>query len=688
MSDTDKPPKQGRGKTKEELARELEAMKRRLKKAEANGARRKQAEEALYEFEERYRNLIGGSIQGFFVHSEWNLLFANQSFASILGYRSVKELMELDDISLIFAPYEVDRLTVFRDARKRGGRVPRQYEFDAVRKDGSIVTVLNIARVVKWEGKQAIQNAVIDISDRKQAEKRVVEEKERAENYLAIAGTAILALNNNGIITLINRKGCEILGYELIELLGSKWVDIAVPEDSRKDFDREFADIIAEKTSYDVHRESAVRTKTGERRLIDWHLTVIRDSLGNITGTLSSGEDITDREQAEIERETMQLQLRQADKLNTIGTLAGGIAHDFNNILTPIIGYSHMALSELEEGTQIHSDIQRVVKGAGRAKELVNQILTFSRRGELEIASVRPSKIVQEALKLIQASCPANIEIDARIKEECPWVMGDQSQLHQVVMNLCTNAFRAMEEKGGVLTVVLEAFDVGPKFTRHRKEDVRGKYVKLSIQDNGQGMSPETLERIFEPFYTTRDVGEGTGMGLATVHGIVTAHGGEIFVDSRVGEGTTLDIYLPQAMTTAKDEDEVDVTIPKGSERILFVDDEEDITELGQQVLERAGYSVTTENNSREALRRFAKQPDDFDIVVTDQAMPNMYGIELAEEIFKLRPGFPVILISGFADTLTLESVQDRGILDFLLKPLVGHELAQAIRQALDTPGA
>jgi PAS domain S-box-containing protein len=594
--------------------------------------------------------------------------------------------MELDDISRIFAPYELDRLTVFRDARKRGGRVPTHYEFDALRKDGSIVTVLNIARVVKWEGRQAIQNAVIDISDRKQAEKRVVEEKERAENYLAIAGTAILALNVKGTITLINRKGCEILGYDLIELLGSNWADMVIPEDDREAFEQEFADIVAGKTAPELHRESEVLAKSGERRLIDWHLTVIRNSLGNITGTLSSGEDISDRERAQREREHLQMQLRQADKLKTIGTLAGGIAHDFNNILTPIIGYSHMALSEVEEGSQVYSDIKRVVKGAGRAKELVNQILTFSRRGEPEMASVHPNMIVKEALKLIEASCPANIEVVADISDECPPVMGNQSQLHQVVMNLCTNAFHAMKEKGGVLSVVMETFEVGSKFTRHRKDDARGKYVKLSIRDTGHGMSPETLERIFEPFYTTRDIGEGTGMGLATVHGIVTGHGGEIFADSRIGGGTTLDIYLPQTAVAAKDESVANETIWQGSERILFVDDEEEITDLARQLLERAGYSVTTETDSREALRRFAKRPDDFDIVVTDQAMPKLYGIKLAEKIFKIRPGFPVILISGFADSVTLESVQDKGICDFLMKPLVGYELAQAIRHALDSP--
>ncbi|MBL6947377.1 MAG: PAS domain S-box protein [Rhodospirillales bacterium] len=688
MPDEDKTSKRLLGMTKNELAQELETMSRRLQKAEADGALRKQAEEALYEFEERYRNLIGGSIQGIFVHTEWKLLFANQAFANILGYQTVRELMDMGDVSKVFAPYELDRLTVFRDARKRGGRVPTQYEFDCVRKDGSIVTVLNIARVVKWEGNQAIQNAVLDISDRKQAEEKILQEKERAENFLRIAGTSIVALSAQGTITLINRKGCEILGYDLIELIGTNWLEKIVPEEDREAFQKEFSDILSGKTAPELQRESEVLTKSGEHRKIDWHITVVRDHEGVITGTLSSGEDITDRERTQRERETLQSQLRQADKLKTIGTLAGGIAHDFNNILTPIIGYSHMALSEVEDGSQVHSDIQRVVKGAGRAKELVNQILTFSRRSDPEMAPVKPYVIVNEALKLIEASCPANIEVEAVINEDCPPVMGDQSQLHQVVMNLCTNAFRAMEEKGGRLTVALGPFEVGPKFARHRKDDVRGKYLKLSIRDTGRGMSPDTLERIFEPFYTTRGVGEGTGMGLATVHGIVTGHGGEIFVDSRVGEGTTFDVYLPQTRIEIKEGDTTDETVPKGAEHILFVDDEEDITELARELLERAGYTVTTENDSSDALKRFSQDPDAFDIIVTDQAMPKMYGVNLAEEIFKVRPGFPVILISGFADTMTLENVQDRGIRDFLLKPLVGYELAQAIRQILDTPQA
>lgn len=684
MPDKNKTRKERLGKTKAELVAELEDLEKHLRKAEAFGARRKQAEDALYEFEERYRNLIGGSIQGIFVHQDWKLLFANQSFAKILGYKSVKEVMALDSIAETFAPYERDRLTVFRDASKRGGQAPSQYEFDAVRKDGSIITLLNIVRMVKWEGEDAIQSAVIDISDRKQAEQRVLDEKERAENYLAIAGTMIVALSASGMVTLVNRKGCEILGYDLIELLGTNWIETVIPENDRAKTEKDFKNFIDSKKGTIAQLESEVVTKTGERRLIEWHVTLVEDGEGKVTGTLSSGEDITDRERAALEREHLQSELRQAEKLKTIGTLAGGIAHDFNNILTPIIGYSHMALSEVPEDSQVHADIERVVKGANRAKELVNQILTFSRRGEFEVSPVQFQLVVEDALKLIEASSPANIEIHTQIDTQCPPVMGDPSQLHQVVMNLCTNAFGAMEKSGGRLNVSLEIFEVDAKFTKHRAESFKGKYVKLCIQDTGRGMGPETLERIFEPFYTTRGVGEGTGMGLATVHGIIASHHGEIFVDSKLGKGTTFDIYLPQTALEPEKEVSGDKTIPEGSENILFVDDEEEIGNLARQILERAGYTVTTKTDSREALKLFQKKPQEFDLVVTDQAMPKLYGVKLAEEILKVRPGLPIILISGFADTITLESVQEMGIRDFIMKPLVGYELAQAIRHALD----
>ena len=287
------------------------------------------------------------------MHKDWNLEFANQALANILGYGSVRELMALKNISEVFAPYAIDRLTVFRDARKRGGRVPNQYEFDVIRKDGSIITVLNIARVVNWEGTPAIQNAVLDISDRKQTEQRVLDEKERAENYLTIAGTMIVALSVNGMVTLVNRKGCEILGYDLIELLGTNWVDMVIPEAIRENARQDFDNAINDKTESVQHLVNEVVTKTGERRQIEWHLTLIRDAGGEVTGTLSSGEDFSERESAAREREQLQAKLCQSDKLKTISTLAGGIAHDFNNILTPIIGYSYMAMNEVPKDSQV-----------------------------------------------------------------------------------------------------------------------------------------------------------------------------------------------------------------------------------------------------------------------------------------------------------------------------------------------
>jgi len=302
------------------------------------------------------------------------------------------------------------------------------------------------------------------------------------------------------------------------------------------------------------------------------------------------------------------------------------------------------------------------------------------------MSPVRLDTIVQDALKLIGGASSENVEIQMKIDPDCPPVMGDQSQLDQVVMNLCTNALNAMEETGGVLNVILETFDVDSKFTRHRTNAFRGKYVKLRIGDTGQGMDGETMERIFEPFYTTRGVGEGTGMGLATVHGIIASHGGEIFVDSEVGKGTTFDIYLPQTTNEVKTTVAADGTILEGSERILFVDDELEIGEMARRMLEKAGYSVTRETDSQEALKLVQNQPEGFDIVITDQAMPKLYGVKLAEEIMRVCPGMPIILISGFADTITLESVQNKGIRDYLMKPLVAPELAQAVRHALDSP--
>ncbi|MBU1706733.1 response regulator, partial [bacterium] len=367
-----------------------------------------------------------------------------------------------------------------------------------------------------------------------------------------------------------------------------------------------------------------------------------------------------------------------------IGTLAEGIAHDFNNILAAMLGYTDMARKEIPKGNIARDDLEAVLKAGNRAKDLVKQILAFSRQTEHESQPIQIHPVVKEALKLLRASLPSTIEIREDINENCGAVMGDPTQIHQVLMNLCSNAQYAMKKKGGVLDVCLEAVDVDVEQARANPNLSEGPYVVLTVSDTGHGMDAGTLERIFEPFYTKKPVGEGTGMGLSTTHGIVRSCNGVIMVSSELGKGSTFRIYLPKLKGEASEKTSEEKIIPRGSETILFVDDEEMLVELGQKMLGNLGYNVTARTSSIEALEAFRAQPDRFDLVVTDQTMPNMTGAELATEVMHIRPDMPVILVTGFSEAVTPEKAKQLGIRDYIQKPVVMAELGTAIRQVLD----
>ncbi len=389
------------------------------------------------------------------------------------------------------------------------------------------------------------------------------------------------------------------------------------------------------------------------------------------------------RQSWETERQ-LEAQLRHSKRLETIGTMAGGIAHDFNNILTPILGYANMALQDTPSSSETHSDLQHVVKGARRAKDLVNQILTFSRQGEQERKMVEISDVVAEALKLLRASLPSTIEFRESIDTQCGSVLADPTQIHQVLMNLCANAFHAMKEKGGVLEVQLGLVEVDAEFVRLHTNLHQGTHARLAVSDTGQGMDRETSDRIFDPFFTTKDVGEGTGLGLSVVHGIVRSHGGEITVYSEPGVGTTFHVYIPQSEGEVEEETAEEKAIETGEERVLFVDDDEEVAQVAGRMLRRLGYDVTVHTSSLEARDTFRHNPGRFDIVITDQTMPKMTGVELAKELLSIRPDLPIILISGFSQMFTAEKVKSVGIREFIMKPIVAAELSQAIRRALE----
>ena len=380
-------------------------------------------------------------------------------------------------------------------------------------------------------------------------------------------------------------------------------------------------------------------------------------------------------------------QLQQVMKLQAIGTLAGGIAHDFNNILFPIVGYTELTLDDVPEDSQARKNLAEVLKAANRAKELIQQILTFSRQNGQERKPLKVQTLIKEALKLLRATIPSSIEIQCFVEEDCGHVKGDPTQIHQVIMNLCTNAYHALQETGGKLEVSLNEINLSYEQSLQRVGMKAGRHLVLIVKDNGQGMPPEVLERIFEPYYTTKEQGKGTGLGLSVIHGIIKNHGGDISVHSRPNFGSTFSVYLPVI-------DDINVEIEplmpagatNGNEHILLIDDEEQIIDIERRILENLGYEVTPKTDSEDALAEFSTRPDRFDLVITDMTMPKITGDRLARRLMDINPQIPVILCTGFNEAITEEKALAMGIDKFVMKPIVKNELANAIRTVLDNP--
>lgn len=395
-------------------------------------------------------------------------------------------------------------------------------------------------------------------------------------------------------------------------------------------------------------------------------------------------KEIEIRKHHEKEKAKLEDQLLQLQKMETIGTLAGGIAHDFNNILTPIMGYTEMALEELSEESTLRYDIEQINSAATRGKDLVQQILTFSRQVDFDKKPLKLDKVVQEVLKLIRASFPSNIEITQELDTDCGTVMADATQMHQIIMNVCTNAYHAMMSQGGTLNIKLDKVKVGPKQENGSAKIPKGVYVRLTISDTGHGMDKRTVERIFEPFFTKKEVGSGSGLGLSVVHGIVSNYNGSIDVESKPGEGSTFKIYLPQHSEKYTPEKDIVQKVKKGNGSILFVDDEKEITFMGKRMLESLGYTVDVKSDSQSALQDFKKDPNKYDLLVTDQAMPKMMGTELIDKVKQIRPDLKSIIITGYQDSLPKNAMEQYGIEDIISKPLILSEFSELVRKVLD----
>ena len=431
--------------------------------------------------------------------------------------------------------------------------------------------------------------------------------------------------------------------------------------------------------------ERIMETQTGEGiknfRIIS---TPIKDGSGHIINAIEMVEDITEKRKAAEEKKRLEDQLQQAQKMEAIGTLAGGIAHDFNNILSPIIIHTEMALMDLPPESPLKHNLEEVYRASERAKNLVRQILTFSRHQHQERTPLKLGIILKEVIKLLRSSLPATIDIHQDIETTSDAILADPTQIHQVILNLCTNAFHAMREKGGVLKIGLKDENLDADKASRFANFAPGNYVNLIVSDTGHGMDEETMKRIFEPYFTTKDPGEGTGMGLAVIHGIVKNYGGDITVESEPGKGTTFQIFFPKIEVDILPPPEPFVDLPRGNECVLLVDDEKVAIDAIRPMLENIGYKVTAKTSSIECLETFRDHPQGFDLVITDQTMPNMTGKELAEKLLSIRPEIPIILCTGFSEQIDENTAKEMGIKAFLMKPINMREMAKTIREVLD----
>jgi len=519
-----------------------------------------------------------------------------------------------------------------------------------------------------------------------QVRKRTMELQESEKRFRDISLTMadwIWEVDENGRYRFASESVVDTLGYEPKEMIGKTPFDF-MPKKEAKRVKKIYEDFCANKEPI-VDLENWNLHKNGTEICLHTNALPILNEKGHLVGYRGIDKDMTGRRQAAKERADLKSRLVQAQKMEAIGTLAGGIAHDFNNILSAIYGFAELAEADvLDDPDSAKESIEEVIKAAGRARDLVKQILTFSRKSEAEMQPLQLSLVVKEALKLLRSSLPTTIEIVQKINSQAV-IHADPTKMHQIIMNLCTNAYHAMRDSGGILSVSLKEADMEVDSELSAKETTK-RFLVLSVSDNGIGMDAETRQKIFEPYFTTKESGDGTGLGLAVVHGIVQDHKGQIHVYSEPGQGTTFHIYLPVVEKRAKGftlEQEA-LPIEGGSERIMVVDDEEAIVKLVRKVLTANGYHAITFTNGVQALQEFRKQSQAVDLLITDLTMPYMTGIELAKQVLEISPRLPIILSSGLSETLNKEKTKAIGIKRYLEKPIDNRKLLRTVRNLLD----
>ncbi|MCP3876434.1 MAG: PAS domain S-box protein [Desulfobacteraceae bacterium] len=598
-------------------------------------------------------------------------LYVNPKFTQITGYLqkdipSKKEWFEkaypdADYRKIIIKRWENDKIQL-------GGIEDREFKIRC--KNGQ-------SKYIEFRStflKDQIISVLTDVTQRKEAEVAQRESEEKLKAILEANPDPMVVYDLDGYPLYLNPAFIRIFGWSLDELKG-KTIPF-VPDNQKK---RSYEKIKRMYKDDDAVIFFETKRYTKDHQLLDVLLSaaINKNDKGKPTGMVVNLTDIT-------EKKALEIKYKHAQKLESIGILAGGIAHDFNNILFPITGNTEMLLNEFTDESSVRKKLEMIYRGSMRARDLVKQILTFSSQNIDELKRMKIQPIIREALKLIRSSIPTTIKIRQDINADCDEIKADPTQIHQVMMNLATNAYHAMEDAGGELKVSLKEIKLD-EYNAIALGMKAGVYACLTVADTGKGMDKDTIKKIFDPFFTTKKTGKGTGMGLSVVHGIVKNMNGTIKVDSGSDKGSEFRIYLPVFKNLSeKQELQAEKPIQRGTERILLVDDEENIVTMEKNMLERLGYKVTSRTSSIEALEAFRALSDKFDIIITDMQMPNMSGDKLAGELTKIRPDIPILLCTGFSEVMSEEKAESLGIKGFLLKPIAMMDLSHKIRAILD----
>jgi len=640
---------------------------------------RKRAEEALRESEEQHRQIVESSTDAILVRSGDTIIYANPAAVKLFRASHTGDLVGKSYLGLVHPDDRQESIErIKKGINNRWIAPPREHRIMAL--DGQVLHVESTGVPIQYKGETQLFGVFRDITERKQVDEKLRETERKYRELAESLPQVIFEVDSKGNLVYLNQTGYALFGYTPEDLAkGFNVLEAFIPEDR----ERIASDIMLNVQGRKLGRqEYTALKKDGSKFPVGVHANrVMRDHTA--TGVRGILIDFTPVKIAEEEKKKLEIQLQQAQKMEAIGALAGGIAHDFNNILSAIIGYTELAM--LNEGAEhCTTELNEALKAANRAKDLVKQILAFSRQTDEERMPVRASLVAKEAVKFIRATIPATIEIKTRIDDKSGAVLANSVELHQIIMNLCTNAQHAIGEQAGLLEVAVQNTEIDLSQKNDLIDLEIGSYVRISVKDTGNGMTRDVMKKIFDPYFTTKKKGVGTGLGLAVVHGIVKKYGGTIKVESELGKGTTFHIYLPKANIAAPIKAEKPKPLMGGSERILFVDDEKMLVEIGQQALQRLGYDVVSRNSPIEALELFKAKPDFFDLVITDKTMPGMTGDGLAKELMSIRPSLPVVICTGYSQTVDQERAKQMGIKAFVMKPILINELAAAVRKALD----